>query len=122
MSGRNIDLALEKVKEILMRHVDEKYRQEYLIDEYLKFLREVINRWEKSPKEIKDRYAYNVAILLADSIKSNVVRAKVNSYYAYLVFRGFAKVGKLVKIDKVVPGVESIYTWLRMYRLIMNIQ
>jgi len=43
----------------------------------------------------------------------------LNSYYAYLVYKGYVTAYRLMR-DKYVAGGESLYTWLRMYRKIMG--
>ncbi|WP_243675662.1 hypothetical protein [Vulcanisaeta distributa] len=48
-----------------------------------------------------------------------MIKAKLNSYYAYLVYKGYVSAYRLMK-DKYVAGGESIYTWLRAYRKILG--
>ncbi len=107
----------ENIRELLKSSI--KYPYDNYLDEFIHFLEKLCEIWQKCPQEVKERYAYHLALLQADSNKLNVVRAKINAYYAYLVFRGYTTVYKLIK-NKFVAGGESVYTWLRLYRDLMK--
>ena len=85
------------------------------IREYLDFLDRLVNAWWNGPVDAREKYAYHFALLQAVPRKENVIRAKLNAYYAYLVYKGYVTAYRLMKF-KYVAGGESIYTWLRMYR------
>ena len=116
MNSVNKDF-LKHVQEVLEQNV--KFMKDK-IPEYLDFLVKVIEKWENSSSELKEKYAYNIALLKANSKKTNVVKAKLNSFYAYLVYKGYTSAYRLMK-DKIVSGGESIYTWLRMYRELLTV-
>lgn len=101
------------IKQILKENITKPY--EVHIENFLNFLERLYKAWEQSPQEVKEKYAYHIALLKAVSNKLNVIRAKINAYYAYLVYRGYVTVYKLVK-DRIIAGCESVYTWLRLYR------
>jgi len=104
---------LDLIREILKKHVREPFDR--YIDEFIEFLDRLYVTWNNSDRGLKEKYAYHMALLQANSTKINVVRARVNAFYAYLVFKGYVSAYRLLK-DKVVAGGESIYTWLRLYR------
>ncbi|WP_243678259.1 hypothetical protein [Vulcanisaeta distributa] len=48
-------------------------------------------------------------------------RAKLNAFYAFLVFRGgYATAYRVLRDRLVAGGGESIYTWLRLYRELLG--
>lgn len=100
---------------ILQKHVREPYNDPNTFLEFIDYLEKLEAAWWHGDPGMREKYAYNFAVLFALSEKNNVVKAKVNAYYAYLVFRGYTSAYRLMK-DKYVAGGESIYTWLRMYR------
>ncbi len=106
-------LWLDLVREILKKNVREPF--EKYVDEFVEFLDRLYVIWNNSDKRLKEKYAYHMAILQANSTKVNIVRARLNAFYAYLVFRGYVSAYRLLK-DKIVAGGESLYTWLRLYR------
>ncbi len=114
--GRERDWK-EDLRGVLMKYVREQFRDK--IDEYLKFLDELYERWWNSDEDTRSYYAYHMALLMAKSEKPNVIRAKLNAFYAYLVYKGYVSAYRLMK-EKYVAGGESIYTWLRMYRKILG--
>ncbi len=105
------------VEDTLKKSVKSPYDQ--YVQEFMKFLEDLDEKWWSSDESTRNKFAYHMALLKADSNKTNVVRAKINSYYAYLVYKGYVSAYKLMK-NKVVAGGESIYTWLRMYREILR--
>lgn len=107
----------EQVLEVLKKNIKSPYDQ--WISEFIDFLDKLYVKWNNAERNVKEKYAYHMALLMADSDRTNVIRAKLNSYYAYLVYKGYASAYKLMK-NKVVAGGESIYTWLRMYREVMG--
>jgi hypothetical protein len=107
----------DRLREVLLNNVREPFKGK--IDEYLEFLDNLFDRWWNGDEEVREKYAYHVAILTANSDKHLVVRAKLNSYYAYLAYRGYASVYRLVR-GKYVAGAESLYSWLRMYRAVLG--
>jgi hypothetical protein len=107
----------DELKSVLEKHVRDPFKDK--INEYLGFLDPLMDRWWNGDAKTREYYAYHMALLKASSDKTNVIRAKLNSYYAYLVYRGYVSAYRLMK-DKYVAGGESIYTWLRMYRQIMG--
>lgn len=102
-------------RRVLMEGVREPFRDEKLINEFLEFLGKLFDRWWHGDPSLRGKYAYNVAILRANSKNNIVIRAKLNAYYAYLVHMGYVTAYMLMR-DKYVAGGESLYTWLRMYR------
>jgi len=66
-------------------------------------------------------FALAINILVTDSKESNAVWAKLNSYYAYLVHIGYASPYRLIR-GHCVAGAESIYTWVRIYRVLDRYQ
>ncbi|NPA22939.1 MAG: hypothetical protein GXO23_01385 [Crenarchaeota archaeon] len=117
MSSKGEKNWREHFKEILIKNVRQPYDSH--IDEFINFLDKLIRTWDMSDENVKSRYAYHITLLQALSNRTNVIRAKLNAYYAYLVFRKHASAYKLMK-SKVVAGGESLYTWLRMYRDVMK--
>ncbi len=107
----------EYIREILQKNVKQPYDSH--IDEFINFLEKLVNAWDSSSTNKKERYAYHIALLQATSNRTNVIRAKLNAYYAYLVFKKYTSAYRLMK-SKVVAGGESIYTWLRLYRDILR--
>ena len=105
---------------VLMVGVREPFRDEALYQEFLNFLLELEDRWWHGDPRLREAYAYNVAVLEAVSNKNNVIRAKLNAFYAFLVFRGYVSAYRMMR-DKYVAGGESIYTWLRMYKRLMSV-
>ncbi|GEM_PF-546385 len=103
----------ENIRELLKNTIRHPYNN--YLEEFVNFLEKLCETWQKCPQEIKEKYAYHLALLQADSNKLNVIRAKINAYYAYLVFKGYTTVYRLIR-NKFVAGGESIYTWLRLYR------
>ncbi len=104
---------LDLVREVLKKNVKPPFDK--YIDEFVDFLDRLYVVWNNSDRPLKEKYAYHMAILQANSTKVNVVRARLNAFYAYLVFRGYVSAYRLLK-DRVVAGGESLYTWLRLYR------
>ncbi len=102
-----------RVGSLLERNVKDNYRQ--YIDEFLLNLEKLYQKWSRADKELMEKYAYNITILSSNSDKPNVVRAKTNAFYAYLVYKGYITAYKAMR-EKLVAGGESLYTWLRMYR------
>jgi len=107
----------DELKDVLTKYVKDPFKDK--IDEYLEFLDPLMDRWWNGDVKTREYYAYHMALLKARSDKNNVIKAKLNSYYAYLVYRGYVSAYRLMR-DKYVAGGESIYTWLRMYRKIMG--
>jgi len=107
----------DELKDVLTKYVRDPFKDR--IDEYLGFLDPLMDKWWNGDVKTREYYAYHMALLKARSDKNNVIKAKLNSYYAYLVYRGYVSAYRLMK-DKYVAGGESIYTWLRMYRKIMG--
>jgi hypothetical protein len=105
------------LKDVLEKNIREEYRDK--INEYIDFLSMLIDKWWYGDENKREKYAYHFALLLAVSDRFNTVRAKINSFYAYLVYRGYVSAYRLMK-DKCVAGGESIYTWLRMYRDLLD--
>ena len=110
------DCVKNMFKHILDR-VPEPLR-EYVF-EFADFLNNLVEKFLKLPPESIERHAYRMTLLCCDSDRKNVVRAKLNAFYAFLVYRGYFSTYKLLK-SKLVSGGESIYTWLRMYREILG--
>mgnify|MGYP001770647488 CR=1 FL=1 len=100
---------------ILREHVKEPYNNPNAFLEFIDYLDQLENKWWNGDPKLREKYAFNFAILKAISKKYNVIRAKLNAYYAYLVHRGYTSAYRLMK-GKYVAGGESLYTWLRMYR------
>ncbi len=107
----------DKIADVLRRNVKSPYDQH--ISEYIEFLERLYRVWSSSSESIKRKYRYHMSLLAADSSKENIVRAKLNSFYAYLVYRGHVSAYRLMR-SKLVAGGESVYTWLRMYREILG--
>jgi hypothetical protein len=107
----------DRLREVLEEHVREPFKDK--INEYLGFLDVLFDRWWNGDEEVRGKYAYHVTLLTASSSKPLVIRAKVNSYYAYLVYRGYVTAYSLMR-DKYVAGAESLYSWLRMYRAVLG--
>jgi len=105
------------LSEILDANVKDNFKKH--ISEFIEFVERLYNVWWNGDPEVRNYYAYHMALLMADSKKTNVVKAKTNSFYAYLVYKGYVSAYRLMK-DKYVAGGESIYTWLRMYRKLMG--
>ncbi len=107
----------EYIREILTKNVKQPYDSH--IDEFIGFLDKLVSAWDSSNTSKKEKYAYHIALLQATSNRTNVIRAKLNAYYAYLVYKKYTSAYRLMK-SKVVAGGESIYTWLRLYRDILQ--
>jgi len=107
----------DELKDVLTKNVRDPFKDK--IDEYLSFLDPLMSKLWNGDVKTREYYAYHMALLKARSDKNNVIKAKLNSYYAYLVYRGYVSAYRLMR-DKYVAGGESIYTWLRMYRKIMG--
>ena len=107
----------DKFKDVLKKNVKSPY--DIHIEEFMKFIDELYEKWWNADIKLRGKYAYNMNLLMALSDKTNVIKAKLNAYYAYLVYRGYTSAYKLMK-NKVVAGGESIYTWLRMYRELLK--
>jgi len=106
-----------ELRDVLLERVKDPYKDK--INEYIEFLDTLYDRWWNGDVKTREYYAYHMALLMAKSDKPNVIRAKLNSYYAYLVYKGYVTAYRLMR-DKYVAGGESLYTWLRMYRKIMG--
>ena len=100
---------------VLRTRVREPFKNELLFREFIDFLVDLERVWWHGDPKLREKYAYNFAVLEAVSEKPNVVSAKLNAFYAYLVYKGYVSAYRLMR-DKYVAGGESIYTWLRMYR------
>jgi len=107
----------DELRDVLLGHVKDPYKNK--INEYIEFLDALMDRWWNGDVKTREYYAYHMALLMAKSDKFNVIRAKLNSYYTYLVYKGYVTAYRLMR-DKYVAGGESLYTWLRMYRKIMG--
>ncbi len=107
----------DELKDVLTKYVKDPFKDK--IDEYLSFLDPLVDKWWNGDVKTREYYAYHMALLKARSDKNNVIRAKLNSYYAYLVYRGYVSAYRLMR-DKYVAGAESLYSWLRMYRKVMG--
>ncbi|KUO80686.1 MAG: hypothetical protein RXN89_04105 [Vulcanisaeta sp.] len=107
----------DELRDVLTKYVRDPFKDR--IDEYLGFLDTLYDKWWNGDVKTREYYAYHMALLMAKSDKPNVIKAKLNSYYAYLVYRGYVSAYRLMK-DKYVAGGESIYTWLRMYRKVIG--
>ena len=107
----------EILRDVLEKNVKDPFKG--YIGEYLEFIDRLYNVWWNSDPKLKGDYAYHMALLTANSNKTNVIKAKINSFYAYLVYKGYVSAYRLMK-DKYVAGGESIYTWLRMYRRLLS--
>jgi len=92
---------------------------EQFVNELKNFFKELHEKWDKAPKEVKNRYAFNITYLCTKSDKKNVCRAKRNAVCAFIVFKGYTSVYNMIKKNEV-AGAESIYTWIRMYRKILT--
>lgn len=101
------------VRSILKAHIKPPY--DIYIDEFVNALKGIEDRLNNSDAEVRNRYRYNLSLLMSKSSKPNIIRAKVNAYYAYLVYRGYVTAYSILK-GKLVAGGESLYTWIRMYR------
>ena len=110
-----MDYWVDYYRSVLMENVREPFRDEELINEFLEFLGQLFDRWRRGEQKLKEKYAYNVALLRASSKNDLVIRAKLNAYYAYLVHMGYTTAYTLMK-GRYVAGAESLYTWIRMYR------
>jgi hypothetical protein len=95
------------VKEVLEKKVDEAFRDK--IDEFIEFL------WDLLMNLAKDRskYAYHMWLLITSSDSLEAIGAKVNAFYAFLVYKGYVPPYKLQK-EKYLRG--NTYTWIRLYR------
>ena len=100
---------------ILRENVKEPYNDPSTFLEFIDYLDQLENKWWNGDKALREKYAFNFAILKAVSKKHNVIRAKLNAYYAYLVHKGYVSAYRLMRY-KYVAGGESLYTWLRLYR------
>ncbi len=102
----------EFMRDVLSKVVHEDYRSR--IDEFLDFVDALVNKWWNSRLDIREKYAYAMNVLLAKSTKNNVINAKKNAYYAYLVYKGYWSAYWFMR-RRLVAGGESLYTWIRLY-------
>ena len=87
----------------------------YLID-FISFLERLLEKWRQSKPYLREKYAYNIALLTSKKARGNTLRARYNAFIAYLVHRKVITSYEAIYVYRLVPGGESIYTWLRMYR------
>jgi len=85
------------------------------ISEFIDQLAVMMEKLNNSDAETRNKFRYGLSILTSPSNKPNIIRAKINAYYAYLVYRGYVSAYSVLK-SKLVAGGESLYTWIRMYR------
>lgn len=105
------------LREVLPQLVPEPYVR--YVDEYVKFITDITERWWSSDPAVREKYAYHFTLLYSRSNKFNTTRAKKNSFFAFLVQRGYVSSYRVMR-DKLVAGGESLYTWLRMYRELLG--
>jgi hypothetical protein len=98
-----LPIELLRLRDELLRFVDEPLRA--WVDEYLVFLDGFIRCLDSRHREL----------LLCDSDEPGVVRARVNSYYAYLIHRGYVTAYELLKNGHI-RGYGAVYKWLRVFR------
>jgi len=98
-----LPIELLRLRDELLRFVDEPLRA--WVDEYLAFLDGFIRCLDPRHREL----------LLCDSDEPHVVRARVNSYYAYLIHRGYVTAYELLKNGHI-RGYGAVYKWLRVFR------
>jgi len=115
IESTEVDKALEYIRECLDRMVLNEYS--IFIDDFLQFLKRLIEEFQKAPQEVQEKVALNINYLLSRSKSYNVIRAIKNAFYAYLVYVNRITVYKAMKY-KMVSGAESIYSWLRVYQLL----
>ncbi|GAB6947463.1 hypothetical protein JCM16161A_15930 [Vulcanisaeta sp. JCM 16161] len=89
------------------------------IDEFMSFISELVAGWNREEGEVRVRHAHTLRMLLSDFGSDAGDRAKLNAFYAFLVFRGYTTAYRVLR-DRLVAGGESIYTWLRLYRELMS--
>lgn len=110
----NVRERYEKaVAEVLRGNVKAPY--DAYIDEFIDQLVVMVEKLNNSDMEVRNKFRYGISILTSPSNKPNIIRAKINAYYAYLVYRGYVSAYSVLK-NKLVAGGESLYTWIRMYR------
>ena len=106
-----------RFRDFLRSRVPEQYWGR--IDEFMGFISELVARLNTESGEVRVRHARSLNVLLSEFDDSVGDRAKLNAFYAFLVFKGYASAYSLLK-SGLVAGGESIYTWLRLYRDLMN--
>ena len=106
-----VELNLSNLKNVLLDYAKFKLA----IPEFIEFVKKILDKFENANPEIKKKYATRIMYLITDGSDIISTKAKLNAYYAFLVFRGYVSAYRLVKED-VVPGYGSIYEWLKMYR------
>lgn len=107
------DSTRESLERVLRSFVKQPY--DAYIEEFISQLPKIVEKLNNSDSETRNKFRYNISILTSPSSKPNILRAKVNAYYAYLVYRGYYTAYSMIK-NKLVAGGESLYTWIRMYR------
>ncbi|MHB9301908.1 hypothetical protein [Thermofilum pendens] len=106
---------MKRYIDFLFVSIPPEYRK--FLDEYASFIDELRRRVEGS-EELSGKYSVSLAYLKSRS-PGNAERAKLNAFYAFLVYRGYVSAYKIMK-SKLVAGAESLYTWLRIYREVMG--
>jgi hypothetical protein len=101
------------VLEVLRGSVKAPY--DAYISEFIDQLMVMVEKLNNSDVETRNKFRYGLSILTSPNSKPNIIRAKINAYYAYLVYRGYTSAYNILK-NKLVAGGESLYTWIRMYR------
>ena len=104
-----------RFRDFLRSRVPEQYWGR--IDEFMGFISELVARLNNEGGGV--RYARSLNVLLRDFDGGVGDRAKLNAFYAFLVFKGYASAYAMLR-SGFVAGGESIYTWLRLYRDLMS--
>ena len=106
-----------RFRDFLRSRVPEQYWDR--IGEFMGFISELVAKLDGEGGVARVRYARSLNVLLRDFDGGVSDRAKLNAFYAFLVFRGYASAYAILR-SGLVAGGESIYTWLRLYRDLMG--
>ena len=89
------------------------------IDEFMGFISELVARVNAESGVVRVRHARTLNVLLRDFDGGVGDRAKLNAFLAFLIFRGYATRGELVRSGLAVS--DAIYTWLKYYRELLGL-